>query len=198
VYSADQIRNVCEIARRRDLLIVSDEIYNQLSFDGPAASPVTYAPERTILLRGFGKSYGMTGWRMAFAAGPSEIIAEMAKLQQYTFVCAPHPFQRACVEALGTDMSAQVQAYRRKRDMTAEVLARKFEFARPAGGFYFFPQVPAGFANGTAFVEAAIQRNVLTVPGSAFSGRDTHFRISYAVPDDKLLRGCRILCELAG
>ncbi len=197
VYSAEQIQAVCEVARRHDLLIVSDEIYQILSFDGPAASPASYAPERTLLLRGFGKSYGMTGWRMAYAAGPAEIIGEMAKLQQYTFVCAPHPFQKACVEALGTDMSAVVATYRKKRDLAAKILGEKFEFPWPAGGFYFYCKAPDGYPNATAFVEAAIKKNVLTVPGSAFSRHDTHFRISYAVPDDKLIEGCKILCSLA-
>jgi aspartate aminotransferase/aminotransferase len=197
VYAASQVAAVCEVARRHDLLIVSDEIYNKLSFDGPVASPVTYAPERTILLRGFGKTYGMTGWRMGYAAGPAEIVTEMAKLQQYTFVCAPNPFQHACLEALKTDMSATVKAYGQKRDLVADILARKFEFPKPAGGFYFFPRAPKKFSNSTDFVEAAIKRNVLTVPGNVFSQHDTHFRISYAVDDEKLIKGCETLCALA-
>ena len=197
VYSREQVKAVCEVAQKHNLLLVSDEIYNMLSFDGPAASPVEFAPERTILLRGFGKSYGMTGWRMAYAAGPAAIVNEMAKLQQYTFVCAPHPFQRACIEALDTDMSDIVAKYKVKRDKGAAILAERFDFPKPAGGFYFYCKAPKGYANGTAFVEAGIKRNVLTVPGSAFSQHDTHFRISYAVPDEKLEAGCRILCELA-
>lgn len=194
----EKVREICELARRRDLLVISDEIYNLLSFDGPPASPVSYAPERTVLLRGFGKSYGMTGWRMGFAAGPSAIINEMAKLQQYTFVCAPHPFQRACVVALDTDVSHLVATYRQKRDLGREILSKKFEFPMPGGGFYFYCRAPQKFESGTAFVEAAIKQNVLTVPGSAFSKHDTHIRISYAVSNEKLVEGCEILCELAG
>lgn len=197
VYSAAEIEAVCAFAREHDLLIISDEIYNLLSFDGPPASPARYAPERTILLRGFGKSYGMTGWRMGFAAGPAEIVGEMAKLQQYTFVCAPQPFQRACVTALDTDVSDAVAAYARKRDLARKIMSSRFEFPTPAGGFFLYGRAPQGYASGTAFVEAAIARNVLTVPGSAFSRHDTHFRISYAVPNDKLERGCQVLCDLA-
>lgn len=198
VYSADEVRGVCAAARRHNLLIISDEIYNVLCFDGPATSPARFAPERTIILRGFGKTYGATGWRMGFAAGPSKIIMEMGKLQQYTFVCAPHPLQEACITALDVDMSDMVATYRRKRDLGLGILRRRFEVAAPGGGFYFFCRAPERYRNATAFVEAAIARNVLTVPGSAFSRHDTHFRISYAVADDKLRAGCEILCELAG
>jgi aspartate aminotransferase/aminotransferase len=197
VHSADEIKGLAEFARKYDLLIISDEIYNVLTYDGPAASPVTYAPERTLLLRGFGKSYGMTGWRMGYAAGPEAIIMQMAKLQQYTFVCAPHPAQRGCIVALDTDMSQQVADYRRKRDMVVSELKEDFEFAHPAGGFYVFPKIPPGYATATAFVEQSIKNNCLVIPGCAFSERDTHFRVSYAVPDERLKRGCEVLRKLA-
>lgn len=198
VQMRDAIESICSMAQKRDLLIVSDEIYDRLCFDGPAASPATFAPERTVVLRGFGKTYGMTGWRMGYAAGPAPIIREMAKLQQFTFVCAPHPFQHACVEALDTDMGDVVKSYRAKRDLAVELLAERFEFPKPAGGFFVYCKAPSGFDGGTQFVEAAIKRNVLTVPGAAFSEQDTHFRISYAVDNNRLKAGCQILCDLAG
>ncbi|MHC4610012.1 MAG: pyridoxal phosphate-dependent aminotransferase, partial [Planctomycetota bacterium] len=182
----DQIRAVAELAEKHDLLLISDEIYKVLSYDGPAPTPVRYAPQRTLLLAGFGKSYGMTGWRMGFAAGPADVIAQMAKLQQFTFVCAPHPAQRACITALDTDVTNHVDDYRRKRDLAVKALQATFEFVRPSGGFYVFPKVPAGFDSSTAFVEKAIANNVLVIPGNVFSERDTHFRISYAVTDEKL------------
>ncbi len=196
VASEQDTRAVAELARRHDLLLVSDEIYNLMSYDSPSPSPVAYAPDRTLLLRGFGKSYGMTGWRMGFAAGPQAIIAEMAKLQQYTFVCAPHMAQYACITALDTDISEQINDYRRKRDLVVGALAGTFEFVKPAGGFYVFPKVPPKFVNSTAFVETAIKNNVLVIPGNVFSRRDTHLRISYALPNDKLLKGCEILCSI--
>ncbi|MCH7813435.1 MAG: aminotransferase class I/II-fold pyridoxal phosphate-dependent enzyme [Planctomycetes bacterium] len=193
----DRIRALADIARRHDLLLISDEIYDVLSYDGPAASPVRFAPERTLLLGGFGKSYGMTGWRMGYAAGPTDVIAQMAKLQQFTFVCAPQPAQRGCITALDTDVSHLVADYRRKRDLVVEALQGTFEFAKPAGGFFIFPKVPARFDGATAFAEEAITHNVLVIPGNVFSRQDTHFRISYAMHDDKLLKGCEILCGLA-
>ena len=193
----NEMQALAKLADEHDLLLVSDEIYNALSYDGPASSPVRHAPERTLLLRGFGKSYGMTGWRMGYAAGPSDVIAQMAKLQQYTFVCAPRMAQHACITALNTDVSRHVDDYRHKRDLAVSALDGTFDFVRPSGGFYVFPKVPAGFENSTAFVEKAISRNVLVIPGNAFSERDTHFRISYAVPDETILKGCEILCSIA-
>lgn len=195
--SADELGVVAEFARRHELLIVSDEIYNELSHDGPCPSVVAMAPERTVLLRGFGKSFGMTGWRLGYAAGPPEIIAEMSKLQQYTYVMAPSMVQVAGLTALDTPMTEHFDAYRRKRDLVVESLGSSFSFARPAGGFYVFPQVPSRFDSATEFVAEAMKRNVLTIPGNIFSERDSHFRISYAVPDEKIRQGCEILCRLA-
>ena len=198
VYSEADVRALAEIARRNDLLIIIDEIYCILTYEGPSPSPVRFAPERTLLLRGYGKSYAMTGLRIGYAAGPSDVIAEMAKLQQYTFVCSPQPAQFGALEAMDTDMSDTVAAYRAKRDLVCAELEAAFDFVRPTGGFYVFPQVPARFASATAFVEETIRRNVLIIPGEVFSERDTHFRISYAVPDEKIRQGCEILRSLAG
>ncbi|RJP35427.1 MAG: aminotransferase class I/II-fold pyridoxal phosphate-dependent enzyme [Phycisphaerales bacterium] len=197
VHAAGDVEAVCALADERDLLVISDEIYNKLVYDGTSPSPVTYAPDRTLLLRGFGKSYGMTGWRMGYSAGPAAVVQEMTKLQQYTFVCAPQPFQWACVAAMDADVSPHVTDYRRKRDIVSEELDGVFEFVRPSGGFYVFPRIPSGYATATEFVSAAIRREVLIIPGSVFSAHDTHFRISYAAPDERLRAGCRILRELA-
>lgn len=197
VYREGEVEDLCDLARRRNLLILSDEIYCQLTYDGASPSPVRFAPERTLLLRGFGKSHAMTGLRMGYAAGTADIIAEMAKLQQYTFVCAPHPAQYGALAAMDIDMSGQVDLYRAKRDLVCNELVGVYEFVRPSGGFYVFPKAPAHFASATVFVEEAIRRNVLIIPGEVFSARDSHFRISYAAPDAKIRRGCEILRSLA-
>ncbi|HEY3246648.1 MAG TPA: aminotransferase class I/II-fold pyridoxal phosphate-dependent enzyme [Phycisphaerae bacterium] len=197
VYERARVQAVAELARARDLLLISDEIYNVLSYDEPVPSPVSFAPERTLLLRGFGKSYGVTGWRLGYAAGPAELIEQMVKVQQYTFVCAPHMAQVAGVEALRTNMSAQVAAYRNKRDLVVAELSGAFEFVRPSGGFYIFPRVPRGFPDANAFVETAIARKVIVIPGRVFSRQNDHFRLSYAVPDARLREGCRILAALS-
>ena len=198
VHREDDVRALAEIARKHDLLIVSDEIYSILSYDCPSPSPVEFAPERTLLLRGFGKSHAMTGLRMGYAAGPPNVISEMAKLQQYTYVCAPHAAQYGALTAMDTDMSDQVDTYRAKRDLVCAELEGVFEAVRPSGGFYVFPKCPANFSSATPFVEQAIKNNVLIIPGEVFSARDTHFRISYAAPDEKIREGCGILRGLVG
>jgi aspartate aminotransferase/aminotransferase len=197
VMSESEVAAAVELAARHKLLIISDEIYEPFLYDSPGglcSAARTYP--QTIVLRGFSKSHAMTGWRVAYAAGPEAIIAQMTKLQQYTFVCAPSPLQYAAVAALDVPMRHAVDAYRRKRDLALERLSRKFQIERPAGAFYIFPKAPAGHS-GSEFVAKAIERNVLMIPGNVFSERDTHFRISYAVSDEKLAKGCDILCSIA-
>ncbi len=198
VYRKEDVRAIAEIARRHDLLVISDEIYCMLTYDGSSPSPALFAPERTLLLRGCSKSYAMTGLRMGYAAGPTSVITEMAKLQQYTFVCAPQPAQYGAIEAMNTDMSRQVEVLRTKRDLVCSELEGALEFIRPTGGFYVFPRVPRGYPSATEFVEEAIRRNVLIIPGEVFSRRDTHFRISYAASEETIHKGSEILRSLAG
>ncbi|HXE55724.1 MAG TPA: aminotransferase class I/II-fold pyridoxal phosphate-dependent enzyme [Tepidisphaeraceae bacterium] len=197
VMSESDVQAAVDIARRHGLLILSDEIYEPFLYDrsgAPLASPARLY-ENTVILRGFSKSHAMTGWRLGYAAGCPQVVAQMTKLQQYTFVCAPSAFQHGALAALDVPMSQAVEAYRRKRDLVFERLSRKFEVVRPEGAFYIFPRAPKG-ATATEFVSRAIENNVLMIPGNVFSERDTHFRISYAAPDDKLERGCEILCSL--
>ena len=184
-----------DICRRHDLVLLSDEIYVDFRFGPTPASPAA-AFENTLLLRGFSKSHGMTGWRVAYVAGPPAIVQQMAKLQQYTYVCAPAPFQHAALAAVDVDMAQHFADYRRKRDIVVEALGGAFELTAPDGAFYAFPKVPEG-TTGTDFCTRAIGRNVLVIPGGVFSDRDTHFRLSYAAPDEKLKEGCQILADLA-
>ncbi len=198
VMSEADVKAAVEVARKHDLLILSDEIYEPFLYDsqGPLLSPGKLY-ENTIALRGFSKSHAMTGWRVGYAAGPAEIIGEMTKLQQYTFVCSPSPFQFAAANAaVNVPVTGYRDAYRRKRDLVHAELSKKFEVVKPGGAFYIFPKAPAGMT-GTEFCAKAIESNVLIIPGNVFSSCDTHFRISYATSDEKIVEGCRILCSLA-
>jgi len=120
----------------------------------------------------------------------------MTMVQQYTFVCAPNMVQWAGITALETDMSAEVESYRRKRDLVYKGLSKAFELVKPGGAFYIFPRAPQD--NGEEFVRKAIEQNVLVIPGNVFSSRNSHFRISYATSDEILSRAVEILCRLAG
>jgi aspartate aminotransferase/aminotransferase len=197
VYAEKDIKDIINIAAKRNIIILSDEIYKLFSYDCMPASPAGHY-DRTLVLRGFGKSYGMTGWRMGYAAVESplaEVMEKMIMIQQYTFVCAPTPFQKATIKAMDCDMTAFVDKYRTKRDLVYEGLKDKFEIVKPGGAFYAFVKAPGGRA--TEFVEKAIANNVLVIPGNVFSERDTHFRISYATSDEKIKKGIEILRGIA-
>ncbi len=197
VMTEAEVQSAVELARKHDLLIVSDEIYEPFLYDMPRGLPsAAKSYEKTIVLRGFSKSHAMTGWRVGYACGPDAVIGQMTKLQQYTFVCAPSPFQQAALAAMDVPMNNYASAYRKKRDIVYSSLSKKFELVKPEGAFYAFPKAPKGMS-ATDFVTRAIDKNVLIIPGGVFSERDTHFRISYATTDEKLAQGCEILNSLA-
>ncbi|HUT47199.1 MAG TPA: aminotransferase class I/II-fold pyridoxal phosphate-dependent enzyme [Sedimentisphaerales bacterium] len=198
VYSEDRIKALAKVAADNDILVMTDEIYEKFCYDGDCASIASHY-EKSLLLRGFSKSYAMTGWRMGYVAAHESlrhVVEEMTKIQQYTFVCAPTPFQKAAIAALDCDVSDLVDVYRKKRDLLYEGLNGAFELVRPGGAFYAFVKAP-GSAGATAFVEKAIANNLLIIPGNVFSEQDTHFRISYATTDDKIRQGVEILRSLA-
>ena len=194
VASVEEIRLLAELAARHNNALVSDEIYSRFCYDGPFHSPAEFNPD-TLVLDGFSKSHGITGWRLGFAHGPSAVIDAMTKLQQYTFVCAPQPAQWAGAVAMETDTSEHIEAYRKKRDLLVAGLADNFGIVHPGGAFYAFPKVPWG--TGSRFVEAAIKQGLLVIPGNIFSRHDTHFRISYAAADATIQRGIEVLRHLA-
>jgi aspartate/methionine/tyrosine aminotransferase len=194
VATLEEMRSLAELCRERDVLLISDEVYRAFCFDGPFASPAQWNAD-VLVVDGFSKAHGMTGWRLGYAHGPARLIQEMAKLQQFSFVCAPSMAQYGGVAALDVDLTSQIDAYRRKRDMVVDALADDFDLAFPEGAFYAFPRAPWG--TGTEFVAEAIRNNLLIIPGNVFSRRDSHFRISYAVDDATLRRGLEVLRKIA-
>jgi len=194
IYSAEELRAIAEFARKHDLLVISDEIYDHFIYDQPHETFAKYY-EKTLLLNGFSKSSAMTGWRVGYAAGPREVIESMKTLQQYSFVCAPSFAQKAGIAALNLDISKHIAEYRAKRDLIYEGLKGHFEVEKPGGAFYIFPKAPGG--DGVKFVEKVIGRNLLVIPGNVFSEENTHFRISFAASDDAIKQGVEILRQLA-
>lgn len=194
VAAEDEVRGLAELAARHNIALLSDEIYRHFCYDAPFVSPARFN-DQTLVIDGFSKSHAVTGWRLGYAHGPQALIDTMAKLQQYTFVCAPQPFQWAAAAAMDVDMSGHAADYQRKRDLLVRGLADHYELAAPHGAFYAFPRAPWG--TGTEFVTAAIERGLLIIPGNVFSKQDTHFRISYAAADQTIERGVTVLRELA-
>lgn len=199
VYSEQDIQKACDVARKHDIIVMSDEIYDEFCYDGQCSSPAEFY-EKTLVLKGFGKTYGMTGWRMGYAiCHPilKTLMEKMLMIQQYTFVCAPAPFQTAIQTAVEFDMSDYVARYKSKRDMIYDGLKGIYQINKPGGAFYMFAKVPDKYPNATEFVKEAIRNNVLVIPGNVFSERDTHFRISYATSEEKLKEGIEILLKIA-
>lgn len=199
VYTEEEIKAVAEVAGNHDIIVMSDEIYEEFSYDAKSKSIGSYY-DKSLILKGFSKSFAMTGWRLGYATASEKLaplLEKMLMIQQYTFVCAPTPFQMSILSALDEDISSYVDNYRQKRNLMLEGLGKSFEITKPGGAFYIFVKAPDSYPNATEFVKKAIENNVLVIPGNVFSEQDTHFRVSYVATDKKLTEGIDILCELA-
>lgn len=208
VMSQQECDDLLGLCRDRGILLISDEIYDEFTFadartgvraDGRAACPsparVAGAHEHVLVVRGFGKTYGVTGWRMGYCAGPPALIDAMARIQQFTFVNAPSIAQWGCLAALDCDMQPMVAEYAARRDIAIEMLSRVTEVAVPGGSFYVFPKIPERLGlSATAFVDKCIERGVIFIPGGVFSSRDTHVRISLATSRERLIQGLEVIC----
>jgi aspartate aminotransferase/aminotransferase len=195
VFGRADLEAVADVARRRDLHVIADEIYEHYSYDSPSVRMRDFCREKTLTLGGFSKSHAMTGWRVGWAAGPADLVQAMTKFQQFSFVCAPAPMQIAAAAAVDFDMSGRIAEYRQKRDLIYNgLLEAGYETARPGGAFYIFPKAPWG--TGGEFVEECLRHNLLVIPGGCFSERDTHFRIAYSARDETIRQGLEILRKL--
>ena len=193
VATREEVKAIAELAQKKNILLISDEIYNQFCYE-EFVSPAEYNPE-TLVLDGFSKTYGMPGWRVGYAHGPRFLIEHVLRFQRDTFVCPPHVGQLAALAALDTDMTPEIENYKRKRNMLYEGLKDDYEIVKPEGAFYMFPKAPWGTA--TEFVEKAItEYSMLIIPGGVFSRKDTHFRISYAATDETIHRGLEAFKKL--
>ncbi|MBN1421702.1 MAG: pyridoxal phosphate-dependent aminotransferase [Planctomycetes bacterium] len=193
VYPRDRLEAIAEVADAHGLPIICDEVYEDFVYEAEHVSIGSFYP-RTVTVNAFTKSHAMTGWRVGYLTGPPEVLEAAIKVQQFTFVCAPTPFQRACLVALGGGASAPVAEYRRKRDIIWDGLQDRYPLVRPEGAFYAFVESPY---ETSRFIEDAVRESLIVVPGEVFSRRDTHFRISYAAADETLRRGVEILRMLA-
>lgn len=194
VPTEEEFQTIAAFAKEHDLWIIYDEIYEKFHFDGPHPNMSAYYP-KTITLGGFSKSHSMTGWRIGTAVGPKPIIEEMIKLQQYSFICASTTAQWAALTAMETEIEDRIDDYRKKRDWICRELAEHYEIFQPKGTFYCFIKAPEG-ETGSQFVERAIEKELILMPGKTFSEKDTHFRLSFANTDEQIERGLAILKTL--
>ena len=194
VASEAEVAGLAELAAKHNIALVSDEIYREFCYDDSLASPAKWN-DQTIVVDGFSKTYGVTGWRLGFVHGPAAIIDKLTMLQQYTFVCAPHPLQWAAVAALDVDMSDErsriPQPARSGRHWPPR--GRLSVSPSRAGRSTCSPKCPARWRHGQRVRRPAIANELLIIPGGIFSGRDTHFRISYAASEATICRGLEVL-----
>lgn len=193
------VQAIVKMAQARGIWVMSDEIYEAFVFDEAHFSAGSVDPN-VLVVGSFSKSHSMTGWRIGFALGPQDLIDAMIKIQQFTFVNAPSPFQHAALTALKTPVDYAAREYKILRDLIYTGLVEKgYTVQKPGGAFYIYPEVPkgSGCKTGAEFCEKAITKNLLMVPGTAFSRKDTHFRISYATSQAKLKQAIQVLGDLA-
>lgn len=185
---------IAELAERHDLLVISDEIYADLSYDGGHVcfASLPRMQNRTILLNGFSKAFAMTGWRIAYAAGPPDLIAAMTKIHQYTMLAAPITSQKAALEACRSgepDMREMVAQYGERRKFFVRGLNEiGLETLMPEGAFYVFPSIRGTGLSSEEFAERLLhEERVAVVPGTAFGeGGEGHVRCSYAASLDQI------------
>ncbi len=196
VFTRDELESLARIARAHDALVIADELYEKLVYEGSHISMAEIFPENLLLFNGFSKSHAMTGLRVGYAAASEKnaaLINNMATLQQYSVVCSPQPAQWAAITALKTPLEKEFQIMKKRNQMVKDAMKGVTEFTSPNGAFYIFPTVPV---NGMDFVKRAIEEKLLLVPGYIFSQNAHTVRISYAQKEDILVRGLNIFKEL--
>ena len=194
VMSHDDYRAIADVVVDHDLVVISDEIYTELTYDGDMASAASVPElrERTILINGFSKAYAMTGWRIAYICAPQELCDAALKIHQYIMLSAPTMSQYAAIGALrGGDIAREemVTEYQMRRNMFVRGLNRiGLPCHMPKGAFYAFPSIQETGISDVEFAERLVtEHHVAVVPGSVFGpAGEGHLRCAYAVSRDDL------------
>ncbi|WP_077214438.1 aminotransferase [Bacillus dakarensis] len=190
----EELEEIANIAKKYDLIILSDEIYAELSYDEKYVSlaAIEGMKERTILISGFSKGFAMTGWRLGFVCAPEEITQAMLKIHQYAMMCAPTMAQYAALEALKNgreDVEEMKKSYRRRRNYFVQSLNEiGLDCHIPGGAFYAFPSIKRTGLSSEQFAERLLlEEKVAVVPGDVFGASgEGHIRCSYASSMEQL------------
>ncbi len=200
VIPRETFQSLVDLAVAHDLVLISDEIYDRLIYDGTehvCVAALVGARDRTILLNGFSKAYAMTGWRVGYACAPADILAAMVKIHQYSMMCASIMSQDAAFEALHRGERAvkdMVQAYnQRRRVLVAGFNRLGLTCHEPKGAFYTFPSIQSTGLDSETFCQRLLdEQKVAVVPGNAFGlGGEGHVRATYAASLDELAEALR-------
>ena len=203
VMKKEHLEAIAEVILRHDLIVLSDEIYSELTYNGKHVSiaSIPGMKERTILVNGFSKAFSMTGWRLGYAAAPKEAISQMTKIHQYAVMCAPTTSQYAAIEALDhcdENIEEMRNEYNMRRRLTVngfnEIGLHTFE---PEGAFYVFPSIQSTGLSSEEFCEKLLYaKRVAVVPGNAFGESGEGFiRVSYSYSVKHLLEAIKRIGE---
>lgn len=194
IMEKSDLEEIAKIAIEKDILVLSDEIYAELTYGVKhySISQIEGMKDRTIVVNGFSKAYAMTGWRLGFTYGPKEVIKQMLKIHQFAIMCAPTTSQFAAVEALkngDNDILEMREEYNQRRRYLVNALREMgFDCFEPEGAFYVFPSIKKFGLSSEEFCEKLLmEERVMVVPGNAFGDSGEGFiRISYAYSLDQL------------
>jgi len=195
VMPLEELERIAAFARKHDLVIITDEIYSELTYDGVTHHSIAALPgmkERTVFLHGFSKAFAMTGWRIGYGCGPADIIEAMMKIHQYSMLCAPVMAQEAAVEALergARSMERMREEYCLRRNFVVSSLNEAgIPCLNPKGAFYVFPDISGtGLGSKEFSLKLLEEKKVAVVPGTAFgSCGEGHVRCSYAASMDQI------------
>ncbi|MBP9996513.1 MAG: aminotransferase class I/II-fold pyridoxal phosphate-dependent enzyme [Lachnospiraceae bacterium] len=195
IMEKEDLEAIAKVIIENDIYVLSDEIYAELTYTSKGHVSIASIPgmlERTILINGFSKAFAMTGWRLGYACGPTEIIAQMTKIHQFAIMCAPTTSQYAAIEALknGDDDVAQMcESYNQRRRYLLNVFEKMgLPCFEPFGAFYVFPCIKEfGMTSDEFALKFLEEEKVAVVPGTAFGDSGEGFlRISYAYSMDEL------------
>ncbi|KMK77688.1 aminotransferase [Alkalihalobacillus pseudalcaliphilus] len=190
----EDYKGIAELVEKHDLLVFSDEIYAELSYDYQHISfaALKGMKERTILINGFSKAFAMTGWRLGFVMAPKDILAAMLKIHQYSLMCAPTMAQYGALEALQNgmdDVERMKQSYKQRRNFFVKSFSEiGLDCHVPGGAFYAFPSIRSTGLSSEEFAEKLLyEERVAVVPGNVFgAGGEGHIRCSYATSMENL------------
>ncbi len=198
VMGREELEELAQVVRERELLVISDEIYSELTYGGKHVSFASLPGmwPYTLTINGFSKSFAMTGWRVGYICGPGELISVMNKIHQYGILCAPRQGQAAALEALRSgrengyeDVRQMRESYNRRRRLMVDGLRKMgLHCFEPRGAFYVFPSIQSTGLSSETFCERLLQeKRVACVPGTAFGPcGEGYIRCSYATAVDKL------------
>lgn len=198
VMGREELEELAQVVRERELLVISDEIYSELTYGGEHVSFASLPGmwPYTLTINGFSKSFAMTGWRVGYICGPGELISVMNKIHQYGILCAPRQGQAAALEALRSgrengyeDVRQMRESYNRRRRLMVDGLRKMgLHCFEPRGAFYVFPSIQSTGLSSETFCERLLQeKRVACVPGTAFGPcGEGYIRCSYATAVDKL------------